>query len=189
MEWRGGNREPRGRVPPITPLRETTPYVFLAARVHTGMSYQDLADSPRRANRAKLPTPQEDIDRLRADLGTPRDAQGRIFPGHLPRVPGLDRYGERRPARDAGGHFHDFVSLGRHGPAVPAGDVTGQGNDAGIPRSELRAPSRGLASLGPSGSGRMVRELNRAAWPARGWSYRVSSIALVLVCGVSTPLP
>jgi len=94
------------------------------------------------------------------------DAESRPFPRKLPRIQGLDYYGECRPVRDNGGDFLDFVPLGSHGLAVSVGDVSGNGLRARILMSGLRAFLRGLAAHGPGGIGRMVRELNRAFWQA-----------------------
>jgi serine phosphatase RsbU (regulator of sigma subunit) len=139
---------------------------MLAARVHDGMNEEKSAGSFPRAGRAKLPGLPGHVARLRADLETAREAQRRLSSGQLPRIRGLDYYGECRPVRDAGGDFHDFVSLAPHGLAVSVGELSGHGLGAGILMSGLRALWRGLAALGPGGIGRAVRDLNRAAWQA-----------------------
>ncbi|HYW42504.1 MAG TPA: PP2C family protein-serine/threonine phosphatase [Bryobacteraceae bacterium] len=97
---------------------------------------------------------------------TARDVQSRLFPCRLPLIQGLDYYGECRPARDVGGDFHDFVPFEPHALAVSVGDVSGHGPGAGILMSGLQALLRGLTTNGRNQIGRVVRELNHAAWQA-----------------------
>jgi sigma-B regulation protein RsbU (phosphoserine phosphatase) len=128
------------------------------------MNNQNFASRFRRAKATQFPALPWDLARMREELRTARDAQARPLSGQLPHVHGLDYYGECRPARDTGGDFHDFVPLAPHGLAVSVGDLSGQGQGAGVLMSGLRALLRGLAAYGPVGIGRMVRELNRAFW-------------------------
>jgi len=129
------------------------------------MNNQNFAGRFRRAAR-RPPAPPANLARVRAGLTTARDAQGNHSASQLPRVQGLDYYGECRGVRDTGGDFHDFVALAPHGLAVSVGDVSVQGPGSGILMSGLRALLRGLAVHGPLGIGRMVRDLNRAFWQA-----------------------
>jgi sigma-B regulation protein RsbU (phosphoserine phosphatase) len=122
--------------------------VFFAACVQIGMNRQNSANMFPRANAAQFPAP----------------LRSRFFPGQLPRIQGLDYYGECRPAQDVGGDFYDFVPLEPHGLAVSVGDVSGNGLGAGIPMPGLQALLRGLAAHGRNEIGRVVRELNHAIW-------------------------
>src|SRR5271157_1872195 len=96
--------------------------VFPAASVHSSMNNQNFAGRFRRAAK-RPPAPPEDLAQMRAGLRTARDAHGSHSVGQLPRVQGLDYYGECRPVRDTGGDFHDFAALAPHGLAVSVGDV------------------------------------------------------------------
>jgi sigma-B regulation protein RsbU (phosphoserine phosphatase) len=119
-----------------------------------------------RAGVAQLPALLADLARMREDLRTARDVQSRLFPCRLPRIQGLDYYGACRPAQDVGGDFYDFVALEPRGLAVSVGDVSGHGLGAGILMSGLQALLRGLTAHGRNEMGRVVRELNHAAWLA-----------------------
>jgi sigma-B regulation protein RsbU (phosphoserine phosphatase) len=123
--------------------------VFPAARVQTGMNNHDLAGSFPRAS----------------------DAQSRPFAAQFPRIQWLDYCGECRPVRDTGGDFHDFIPLAPHGLAVSVGDVSAHEQDAGIPMPGLRALLRGLTAHGSGEIGRVVRDLNRAAWQASSGNF------------------
>jgi sigma-B regulation protein RsbU (phosphoserine phosphatase) len=138
--------------------------VFRAGRVHNGMNPQNSVNSFPRANASPLPALLADLARMREDLKTARDVQSRFFPYQLPRIQGLDYYGECRPAQDVGGDFYDFVPLSPNGLAVSVGDVSGHGLGAGILMSGLQALLRGLTTHGHCEIGRVVRELNHAAW-------------------------
>jgi sigma-B regulation protein RsbU (phosphoserine phosphatase) len=50
-------------------------------------------------------------ERLNRDLEIAREVQERLFPQHLPAIPGLDYCGRCRPAREVGGDYYDFLEL------------------------------------------------------------------------------
>ena len=99
-----------------------------------------------------------------------------VFTGvnSAPRTHGLDYFGECRPARDSGGDFHDFTVMAPSGLAVSVGDVSADGLGTGILMSGLRALLRSLAAHGPDEIGRLVRDLNRAAWQASSGDFHMT---------------
>jgi sigma-B regulation protein RsbU (phosphoserine phosphatase) len=130
------------------------------------MSDQNPVTILSRPNPAQLPALLADLARMREDLRTARDVQSRFFPSRMPRIQGVDYYGACRPAQDVGGDFYDFVALEPRGLAVSVGDVSGHGLGAGILMSGLQALLRGLTAHGQNEIGRVVGEVNHAAWLA-----------------------
>lgn len=86
---------------------------------------------------------------------------GRVMPRSLPRVEGLDYYGECRPASGACGDFFDFAVLPQSSLAVTVGDVAAEGDGADVLKSGLQAFLRSRAVHGGEVA-RVVEELNRA---------------------------
>lgn len=86
-------------------------------------------------------------ERLNRELEIAREVQEYLFPQQLPSVPGLDYFGQCRPAREVGGDYYDFLELpeGRLGIAV--GDVSGKGVGAALMMASLEASLRALASV------------------------------------------
>ena len=86
-------------------------------------------------------------ERLNRELEIAREVQEHLFPQWLPSTPGLDYYGQCRPAREVGGDYYDFLELpdGRLGIAI--GDVSGKGVGAALMMASLEASLRALASV------------------------------------------
>src|SRR5260370_27300601 len=86
-------------------------------------------------------------ERVNRELEIAREVQERLFPQHLPAVPGLEYSGHCRPAREVGGDYYDFLELpdGRFGIAV--GDVSGKGVGAALMMASLEASLRALACV------------------------------------------
>src|SRR5215467_3479424 len=86
-------------------------------------------------------------ERLNRELEIAREVQEDLFPQRLPPAPGLDYWGQCRPAREVGGDYYDFLELpdGRFGFAI--GDVSGKGVGAALMMASLEASLRALASV------------------------------------------
>src|SRR5215813_6324654 len=86
-------------------------------------------------------------ERLNRELEIAREVQQDLFPQCLPVVPGLEYWGQCRPAREVGGDYYDFLELpdGRFGIAI--GDVSGKGVGAALMMASLEAALRALASV------------------------------------------
>jgi len=86
-------------------------------------------------------------ERLNRELEIAREVQEDLFPQRLPVVPGIEYWGQCRPAREVGGDYYDFLELpgGRFGFAI--GDVSGKGVGAALMMASLEASLRALAPV------------------------------------------
>jgi len=86
-------------------------------------------------------------ERMNRELEIAREVQEDLFPQKLPVVPGLEYWGQCRPAREVGGDYYDYLELphGRFGIAI--GDVSGKGVGAALMMASLEASLRALASV------------------------------------------
>lgn len=101
---------------------------------------------------------------LRVDLDAAREVQRRSLPTRLPRIKGLDYYGESLPARELGGDFFDFVAVGDNSLAVSVGDVSGHGIGSALLMSGIQAYARGLTTEKHADAKLVVSELNRISY-------------------------
>jgi phosphoserine phosphatase RsbU/P len=104
------------------------------------------------------------MHRMRSDLTRAHDVQSRFYPCALPRVEGLDYYGECQMAGDVGGDFFDFVPIGKQALAASIGDISGTGISAAILMSGVQSILRGLTADGHRSISTIVQELNRAVY-------------------------
>ena len=77
-------------------------------------------------------------------LDAARNVQERIFPTARPAVPGLDYFGDWRPARGVGGDYIDYFGMNDGNLGVAVGDVCGKGVPAALLTSSLHSMIRGL---------------------------------------------
>jgi sigma-B regulation protein RsbU (phosphoserine phosphatase) len=75
--------------------------------------------------------------------------------------PGLDYYGEARPARETGRDFFDFLSIGCEGLVCSIGRINGSGIGASFAMASLQAFLRGLTRHHRGTAAEIVNELNR----------------------------
>jgi sigma-B regulation protein RsbU (phosphoserine phosphatase) len=61
-----------------------------------------------------------------------------------PTIPGLDYFGDWRPARDVGGDYFDYFQMKEGNLGLAVGDVSGKGVPATMLRSSLRSMIRAL---------------------------------------------
>lgn len=101
---------------------------------------------------------------LDEDFAMARDVQRRCLPARLPRISGLDYYGESLPASGLGGNFFDFIAVGENALVVSLGDVSGRGVSSALLMSGLQAYVRGLTSEKGADASAIVAELNRITY-------------------------
>jgi serine phosphatase RsbU (regulator of sigma subunit) len=101
--------------------------------------------------------------RIRVDVNRADDVQGR-YPCKLPRVQGLDYYGECQLAGDVGGDFFDFIPIGNQALVASIGDISGTGAGAAILKSGVRSTLRSLTADGQGNMSAIVQQLNRAVY-------------------------
>ncbi len=101
---------------------------------------------------------------LRDDLNTAREVQRRSLPARLPRLDGIDYYGESLPARELGGDFFDFIAVDNNSLAVSVGDVSGHGISSALLMSGIQAYARALTVEKHADAKAIVSELNRISY-------------------------
>jgi sigma-B regulation protein RsbU (phosphoserine phosphatase) len=75
--------------------------------------------------------------------------------------PGLDYYGEARPAQETGRDFFDFLSMGCENLVCSIGRISGSGIGASFAMASLQAFLRGLTRHHRGTAAEIVSELNR----------------------------
>lgn len=102
--------------------------------------------------------------RVDREIEIAREVQERLFPQHIPTVPGLTVAGACRPAQGVGGDYYDIIELedGRLGLAI--GDVSGKGISAALLMASLRACLRTMMLLGRMDLDRLMRKMNRLVY-------------------------
>jgi sigma-B regulation protein RsbU (phosphoserine phosphatase) len=88
------------------------------------------------------PTPRRKSD---SDLEAARSVHERFFPTVRPVIPGLDYYGDWRPARGgASGDYIDYFEMNDGSLGLAIGDVSGEGVPAALLTSSLHSMIRAL---------------------------------------------
>ncbi len=98
------------------------------------------------------------------ELEVARDVQARFLPYRLPRIQGLDYYGDSHPAGKVGGDFFDFTQDGQDSLVISVGEVSGQGIAAAILMSGFQSLLRGLSRTVSADLVTVVRDLNRTVY-------------------------
>jgi sigma-B regulation protein RsbU (phosphoserine phosphatase) len=95
------------------------------------------------------------------DLEAGRQAQERLFPAELPRVPGWDFAAVCRPARVVAGDYYDLFEAGPGQVALAVGDVAGKGLGPALVMAGLHAWIRCLLPPRTADLPGVMAELNR----------------------------
>ena len=87
-----------------------------------------------------------DFGLLQADseMQVAQEVQNRIFPSERPFIPGLDYYGDWRPARGVSGDYLDYFEMDEGTLGLAVGDVSGKGLPAALLTSSLHSIVRAL---------------------------------------------
>ena len=102
----------------------------------------------------------EEKRRLVEELRIARDIQMSLLPAGPVILPGLSVTAMCRPAREVGGDYYDFVSLGEHRLGVLVADVSGKGTSAAFYMAELKGMILSLSQVYQSPK-RLLLEVNR----------------------------
>ena len=89
-----------------------------------------------------------------------RWAEERIFPAVRPATPGLDYYGDWRPALGVSADFIDYFLVNDDQLGLAVGDVSGKGLPAALVTSSLRSKIRALRSAHNSSLQELVRPVH-----------------------------
>ena len=86
--------------------------------------------------------------RLEEELAIASNIQSRLFPKHLPAIPGYDVAARSTPTRHVGGDYYDAIDLGDGFVLIAIADVSGKGVPAALLMSNVQASLRALACRG-----------------------------------------
>lgn len=89
-----------------------------------------------------------------------RLVQERIFPAVRPAIPGLDYFGDWRPARGVSGDYIDYFAMNAGNLGLAIGDVSGKGLPAALLTSSLHSTIRALRFTGNSSLPELVRSIH-----------------------------
>jgi sigma-B regulation protein RsbU (phosphoserine phosphatase) len=141
----------------VVPIRKeevTHGFVGLGARP-SGQAFSDdeLAFAGALANQAIVALEnawliEETIEkrRLEEELAIASAIQSRLFPKHMPEVPGYELAARSTPTRHVGGDYYDAIDLGDGRVLIAIADVSGKGVPAALLMSNVQASLRALAT-------------------------------------------
>jgi serine phosphatase RsbU (regulator of sigma subunit) len=75
-------------------------------------------------------------ERLESELSIAAKMQRSLLPDHRPKAQGVELFGHCSPARQVGGDFYDYFSMGENRIGIAIGDATGKGLSAAILTTE-----------------------------------------------------
>jgi len=89
-----------------------------------------------------------------------RTVQERIFPAVRPAIPGLDYFGDWRPAREVSGDYLDYFAMSQGNLGLAVGDVSCKGLPAALLTSSLHSMVRALRFDRSSSLPELVRTIH-----------------------------
>jgi serine phosphatase RsbU (regulator of sigma subunit)/predicted enzyme related to lactoylglutathione lyase len=110
----------------------------------------------RRAIAAKLEAERRAVH----ELEIAKQVQARLFPQALPQVPSLEYAGLCMQAREVGGDYYDFLSLGRDRMGFALADVSGKGIAAALMMANLQASLRTQSAIAWEEPQRFLQSVN-----------------------------
>jgi len=114
-------------------------------------------DAQRRAAAERL----EAERRLTQELEIAKQVQAKLFPQKLPQLKTLQYAGCCIQARDVGGDYYDFLSLGRERLALVIADTSGKGIGAALLMANLQANLRSQSAIALGQPQRFLRSVNQ----------------------------
>jgi sigma-B regulation protein RsbU (phosphoserine phosphatase) len=105
-------------------------------------------------------------ERMNREIEIAREVQQRLFPQHIPHLPGVDLAGMCRPASEVGGDYYDLIEMESGHLGFAIGDVSGKGISAALIMASLRASLRGLILDDPGDLARMMQKVSRLVYEA-----------------------
>jgi serine phosphatase RsbU (regulator of sigma subunit) len=114
-------------------------------------------EAQRQAHAKKL-----EADRKAAyELDFARQVQARLFPQRFPSCNTLEYAGICAQARQVGGDYYDFLSLGGERIGLVVGDIAGKGIAAALLMANLQAHLRSQCAIAVDGPESLLRSVNR----------------------------
>jgi serine phosphatase RsbU (regulator of sigma subunit)/predicted enzyme related to lactoylglutathione lyase len=114
-------------------------------------------ETERRAAADKL----EAERRTAQELEIAKQVQARLFPQKLPQVKTLDYSGLCVQAREVGGDYYDFLSLGEDRLGLIIGDTSGKGIGAALLMANLQANIRSQSAMALDQPERLLHSVNQ----------------------------
>lgn len=114
-------------------------------------------EEQRRAEAEKL----ESERRAAHELEIAKQVQARLFPQTLPALSTLEYAGICIQARQVGGDYYDFLSLGRDRLGLVLGDISGKGIAGALLMANLQANLRSQCALAMDDLERLLRSVNQ----------------------------
>jgi serine phosphatase RsbU (regulator of sigma subunit)/predicted enzyme related to lactoylglutathione lyase len=114
-------------------------------------------EAQRRAAAEKL----EAERRTAHELEIAKQVQARLFPQTMPQLQTLDYSGACIQAREVGGDYYDFLSLGRERIGLIIGDTCGKGIGAALLMANLQANLRSQSAIAMEQPQRFLRSVNQ----------------------------
>jgi serine phosphatase RsbU (regulator of sigma subunit) len=114
-------------------------------------------EAQRRAQAQKL----EADRRIAYELDIARQVQSRLFPQRFPACSSLDYAGICAQARQVGGDYYDFLSLGEERIGLVVGDVAGKGIAAALVMANLQAHLRSQCAISLDEPRKLLRSVNQ----------------------------
>jgi sigma-B regulation protein RsbU (phosphoserine phosphatase) len=105
-------------------------------------------------------------EKLNREIEIAREVQERLFPQHLPEIPGLDYFGRCRTALGVGGDYYDFLALPEGRLGIALGDVSGKGIAAALTMASLQASLRAEAMRAGNDIAGLITRVNQALYDA-----------------------
>lgn len=114
-------------------------------------------EAQRRAIAEKLETER----RAAQELEIAKQVQARLFPQTLPPLKTLQYAGVCHQARQVGGDYYDFLSLGNERLGFVIGDISGKGIAAALLMANLQANLRSQSAIAVDHPQRLLRSVNQ----------------------------
>jgi serine phosphatase RsbU (regulator of sigma subunit)/catechol 2,3-dioxygenase-like lactoylglutathione lyase family enzyme len=114
-------------------------------------------EAQRREHQRRLEAEQ----RSAQELEIAKRVQSRLFPQNLPKLTTLDYAGVCQQARQVGGDYYDFLSLGNNRLGLIIGDISGKGIAAALLMANLQANLRSQCAVHRDDPLRLLRAVNR----------------------------
>ncbi|MGO4882268.1 MAG: PP2C family protein-serine/threonine phosphatase [Bryobacteraceae bacterium] len=121
----------------------------------------DTASRELEAQRQALAARLEAERRAAQELEIARQVQARLFPQELPPLKTLEYAGICIQARQVGGDYYDFLSLGRGRLGLVIGDIAGKGIAAALLMANLQANLRSQCAMALARPQRFLESVNR----------------------------
>jgi serine phosphatase RsbU (regulator of sigma subunit)/catechol 2,3-dioxygenase-like lactoylglutathione lyase family enzyme len=114
-------------------------------------------EAQRRAQQQRIEAEQRAVQ----EIEIAKQVQSRLFPQILPKLATLDYAGICHQARQVGGDYYDFLSLGDNRLGLVIGDISGKGIAAALLMANLQANLRGQCAIHRDDPRRLLNAVNQ----------------------------